>query len=251
MSPSMNYLRAARNWSIVAGRTVAYGAVAVTVDAFADRLYAARRASQWCMYRWALSCADALGIRRTLIHPERLAQAPQCVIVVNHLSLLDILVVGGCLPRDYRWVAKESVFRVPIMGHHMRMAGHIPVYRSEPQLNRTLPTRIHEAVQQGASILFFPEGTRSPDGRLRPFKIGAFRTAVDEGLPVLPILLRGTEHLHRKGQLDLSLDTSREVEIEFLPLMRPPPPELGEPKVRAELLRDDVYGQFSRRLASA
>ena len=108
-----------------------------------------------------------------------------------------------------------------------------------------------EAVQQGASILFFPEGTRSPDGRLRPFKIGAFRTAVDEGLPVLPILLRGTEHLHRKGQLDLSLDTSREVEIEFLPLMRPPPPELGEPKVRAELLRDDVYGQFSRRLASA
>jgi 1-acyl-sn-glycerol-3-phosphate acyltransferase len=246
----MNYFRAAKNWGFVASRTAGYGSVALAVDLFADRVYAARRASQWCMYKWAGSCADGLGIRRTLVAPERLTQAPQCVIVSNHLSLLDILVLGGFLDRDYRWVAKESVFRVPVLGRHLQMAGHIPVYRKEPQLNRALPQRIHEAVGQGASILFFPEGTRSADGRLKPFKVGAFRTAVDEALPILPVVIRGTERLLRKGTLDLAIETSREVEVEVLPLVAPPPPDHGETKVRAELLKDEVHGQFSRLLGN-
>jgi 1-acyl-sn-glycerol-3-phosphate acyltransferase len=132
------------------------------------------------------------------------------------------------------------------MGQHMKLAGHIPVYRKEPEKNRSLPVRIHEACQQGASLFFFPEGTRSPDGQLQAFRVGAFRTAVDEGLPVVPIILRGTDTLLRKGSKDLSIDASRLCTVEVLPPIYPPAGD--DPKERAERMRDAVWQVFADRL---
>ena len=249
---SVNYPRAALNWGRVACRVAFWGSMALLVDVFAPFWRPARRASQWIMYMWARRSAWGLGIRSELIGAETLANAPQCVLVANHLSLLDVLILGGYLNRDYRWVAKEGVFKVPIMGQHMRLAGHIPVYRTEPQKNRSLPVRIHEACTQGASLFFFPEGTRSPDGSLQAFRVGAFRTAVDEGLPVLPIVLRGTDTLLKKGAKDLSIDTDRVVTVEVLDLVYPPKLEAGgDPKAQAEALRLEVHRLFAERLGAA
>jgi 1-acyl-sn-glycerol-3-phosphate acyltransferase len=243
----MGWVRTAWNWSRVGSRVIFWGILALIADLGAPFWRPARNASQWFMYRWARGCAWGLRIKRQLIGGEILQAAPQCIIVANHLSLLDVVILGGYLNRDYRWVAKESVFKVPIMGQHMHLAGHIPVYRVEPQKNRALPLRIHEAVAQGASILFFPEGTRSPDGRLQPFKPGAFRTAVEEGLPVLPVLLRGTDRLLRKGQMDLAVDVDRQVTVEVLPLISPPPPG-DDARAAAQALQDEVHALFAREL---
>lgn len=248
--PGINYAHAALNWARVGCRVAFWGSMALMVDVFAPFWRPARRASQWIMYMWARRSAWGLGIRCELVGGDKLAAAPQCVLVANHLSLLDVLILGGFLNRDYRWVAKEGVFKVPIMGQHMRLAGHIPVYRTEPEKNRSLPVRIHEACRQGASLFFFPEGTRSPDGALQNFRIGAFRTAVDEGLPVLPIVLRGTDKLLKKGAKDLSIDRDRVVTVEVLDLVYPPAGE-GDPKVRAEALLQQVHQLFEDRLGEA
>ncbi|MBL8614996.1 MAG: 1-acyl-sn-glycerol-3-phosphate acyltransferase [Deltaproteobacteria bacterium] len=242
----VNYARAALNWGRVAFRVLLWGSMALVVDVFAPFWRPARRASQWIMYMWAKRSAWGLGIRSQLIGAEHLAAAPQCVLVANHLSLLDVLILGGYLNLDYRWVAKEGVFKVPIMGQHMKLAGHIPVYRKEPEKNRSLPVRIHEACKQGASLFFFPEGTRSPDGQLQAFRVGAFRTAVDEELPVVPIILRGTDTLLRKGSKDLSIDASCVCTVEVLPPIYPPPGD--DPKQRAERMRDEVWQLFADRL---
>ena len=171
----MNYLRAGKNWVHVAGRAVVYGTISVTVGTVTRR----HSVGQWCMRSWCEGSLRGLGIRHRIENRELLEQEPQCIYVSNHLSQLDILVLGSYIERDYRWLAKSSLFKIPFLGWHLSQSGHVRVYRGEYRLkNEQLARRIHRVVEQGASLLFFPEGTRSKDGRLQRFHIGAFRTAV-------------------------------------------------------------------------
>lgn len=199
------------------------------------------------MRRWCIGASDGLGIRKTLIGREELETHHQCVYIANHLSLLDILVLGSFLETDYRWLAKDAVFKVPFLGWHLRIAGHVPVYRGDKRhLNAQLPERLHAVVQEGASLLFFPEGTRSKDGRLQPFKLGAFHAAVDEGLPIVPLVIRGTDALMHKGAKDLSVDRERECSVTVLPSIDPIVPEDG-----SEDARERAAFELCLRAASA
>lgn len=236
----MNYVRAAINWGHVSVRAAGYGAVSLTGGLFAHEI------SQWAMRNWCAGAADGLGINRRLVHPERLHSAPQAVIIANHLSLLDILVLGSFMRQDYRWLAKEQVFRVPFMGWHLHLAGHIPVNRTAGKTNRHLPTQIHKVVEDGASVLFFPEGTRSSDGELKSFRMGAFTAAVREGLPVLPLVLRGTHELLVKGALDLDVDQTRACSVTALPLVHAPAE--GSDKARAVALRNAAHAAIHQEL---
>jgi 1-acyl-sn-glycerol-3-phosphate acyltransferase len=111
------------------------------------------------------------------------------VVVINHQSQFDILVVYGWLQLDLKWVLKQELRKVPGLGKGCEMAGHIYVNRSNPREAKKAVNEALKRLSKGVGILFFPEGTRSNDGRLLPFKKGAFRIAVDQGLPVLPITL--------------------------------------------------------------
>jgi 1-acyl-sn-glycerol-3-phosphate acyltransferase len=122
---------------------------------------------------------------------ERLPWHRPAVIVANHLSLLDILVLYG-LFTPFKWVAKASLFRIPFLGWNMVLADYVPIWRGDRESIRKMMAHCRSHLARGMPVLIFPEGTRSPDGRLQPFKDGAFRLAVEAGCPVIPVALSGT-----------------------------------------------------------
>jgi 1-acyl-sn-glycerol-3-phosphate acyltransferase len=120
------------------------------------------------------------------------------VVVANHQSMLDILLLSH-LPREMKWVAKESLFRVPWVGWMLRMSGDIPVRRGDAESGGEALARAKAYLARGMSVMIFPEGTRSASGSLLPFKSGAFRLAIEAGVPVLPVAVNGTAAGMPKG----------------------------------------------------
>ena len=113
------------------------------------------------------------------------------VVVSNHQSNADIPVVSN-LPWEMKWVGKKELFDLPVVGWMMKLAADLPVDRKDPQSRSSVLKRAKAVLHQKCSVIFFAEGTRSKDGRLRPFKDGAFRLAIDAGVPILPVALDGT-----------------------------------------------------------
>jgi 1-acyl-sn-glycerol-3-phosphate acyltransferase len=113
------------------------------------------------------------------------------VVVANHQSILDILLLSH-VPHEMKWIAKEELFRVPWVGWMLRMSGDIAIRRGERDSGLEALGTAREHLARGVSVMVFAEGTRSRDGRLLPFKSGAFRLAIETGVPVLPIAVNGT-----------------------------------------------------------
>lgn len=122
---------------------------------------------------------------------EKLPWRTPAVLVANHLSMLDILVVYG-LFRPFKWVAKAELFRVPFVGWNMWLNDYVPIRRGDRESVRRMMAQCRAHLARGSPMLLFPEGTRSEDGRLKAFKDGAFRLALDAGVPVVPIAISGT-----------------------------------------------------------
>ena len=119
------------------------------------------------------------------------------VVVANHESQADPFLLSH-LPWDMRWVAKEELFRQPVTGWAMRFGGDIPIQRGAGDSVRSMMDECERALAGGISIMMFPEGTRSKEGGLLPFRDGAFRLALRAGVPVLPIALAGTRQMRPK-----------------------------------------------------
>jgi 1-acyl-sn-glycerol-3-phosphate acyltransferase len=120
------------------------------------------------------------------------------VVLANHQSILDILLLSR-LPREMKWVAKEELFRIPWVGWMLRMSGDIPIRRGDAESGGEALARAREYLARGMSVMIFPEGTRSRTGQLLPFKSGAFRLALEAGVPILPIAVHGTARGMPKG----------------------------------------------------
>jgi 1-acyl-sn-glycerol-3-phosphate acyltransferase len=130
---------------------------------------------------------------------ERIRPDETYVMVANHLSLLDILVLFR-LFTHYKWVSKIENFRLPFIGWNMRLNRYIELKRGDRASVVQMMQACEEALAAGSSILMFPEGTRSPSGRLRAFKPGAFELALRARRPILPIVIRGTsDALPKRG----------------------------------------------------
>ena len=123
------------------------------------------------------------------------------VVVCNHQSQYDIFLVYGWLKLDLKWVLKAELRKAPGVGIGCEKAGHIFVDRSNPDQARKAVSDALEDVGDGVGVLFFAEGTRSPDGKLRPFKKGAFRVAATQNLPVLPVTIIGTRDIQKPKSL--------------------------------------------------
>lgn len=113
------------------------------------------------------------------------------VVVANHQSILDILLLSH-MPREMKWIGKEELFRIPVAGWMMRMAGDIAIRRGERESGLEALGKARDYLARGVPVMIFAEGTRSRDGRLLPFKSGAFRLAIEAGVPVLPVAVNGT-----------------------------------------------------------
>ncbi len=135
----------------------------------------------------------------TLEGREHIRSDAAYVMVANHQSLLDILVLFR-LFRHYKWVSKVENFRVPFIGWNMSLNGYIELKRGDRTSVVKMMSACRVTLAEGNSIMMFPEGTRSLDGRMRRFKTGAFELAKASGRPILPIVLNGTSNaLPKRG----------------------------------------------------
>ena len=121
------------------------------------------------------------------------------ILVSNHQSTFDIFALLGYLPIQFRWIAKAELFRIPFLGWAMTRIGYIPIERESPKKAYRSMIAAAEAVKRGVSVIIFPEGTRSPDGKLQSFKKGLFLIALKSEAPILPITIQGTAGIMAKG----------------------------------------------------
>jgi 1-acyl-sn-glycerol-3-phosphate acyltransferase len=124
---------------------------------------------------------------------EHLPWRGAAVIVANHASLVDILVLYALL-RPFKWVSKEENFKVPFVGWNMTLNGYVRLARGDRKSIRQMMERSLALLRQGAPLLIFPEGTRTLDGRLQAFKEGGFKLAMESRVPVIPVAVKGTYH---------------------------------------------------------
>jgi len=143
---------------------------------------------------------------------DRLPWHGPAVIVANHASLVDVLVLFG-LFRPYKWVSKLENFKIPFIGWNMSLNGYVPLKRGDRESVATMLDRCRVLLGQGSPVLFFPEGTRTKDGRLLPFKDGAFELAQEHGCLLIPIAVHGTGRALPKHGMVLRDHVNAHVEI--------------------------------------
>ena len=122
------------------------------------------------------------------------------ILVANHQSTFDIFAFLGYLPIQFRWIAKAELFRAPFMGWAMSRTGYIPLERESPKKAYRSMLQAAEKIKNGVSVIIFPEGTRSLDGNLQPFKKGLFVIALKSQAPILPMTICGTRKIMPKGE---------------------------------------------------
>ena len=153
---------------------------------------------------WARIALRASRIKVIVRGREHIPRGEPAVFACNHASQSDILVLYQALPIQFRFLVKKELFKIPLLGTAMRWAGYIPVdrlARGKAAL-RSLQKAV-EKIKNGTSIVIFPEGTRSPDGRLRPFKIGGMLVAAKAGCPIVPVAISGSHRVFPKGNLKI------------------------------------------------
>ncbi|HSD22296.1 MAG TPA: lysophospholipid acyltransferase family protein [Anaeromyxobacter sp.] len=148
-------------------------------------------------FAWSRSILKLAGARVTLTRLPPLPDGP-LIFASNHESALDILALVSRLPRTVRFIAKQELFRIPVFGWYMRMGGHIAVDRGNHTRAVESLRRAGAAVRGGISLIVFPEGTRSTDLRVHPFKKGPFVVAMEAGVPVVPVAISGAGRITPK-----------------------------------------------------
>jgi 1-acyl-sn-glycerol-3-phosphate acyltransferase len=156
--------------------------------------------AHWCARTWSRLILLTTGVRVAVEGLERLTPGRTYVFVANHQSIYDIPILFWSLPFQLRIIAKESLGKFPFLGWHLRRTGHMLVDRSRPDRAKIFGWA-SRLTANGLSLIVFPEGTRSRDGRLGRFKAGSFYLALEAGLPVVPLSVVGSRHVMLKGRL--------------------------------------------------
>jgi len=148
---------------------------------------------------WAHSLLRASCLRVVVHRTAELDPTASCIFLSNHQSLFDIPVLLATVPNQVRLMAKRSLFRIPIFGWALAAGGFIPIDRGDRSTARQSFASAMERLRGGTSILLFPEGTRATTDTLLPFERGGFLLAMKLGLPIVPVGIRGTRAIQRRG----------------------------------------------------
>lgn len=172
--------------------TILFGSVSLFVSFFDKTGIAqAALARVWARFLLIVSGVHVTVEGREHIHPEG-----SYVFISNHLSYMDTPVALANIPVQFRFLAKRGLFKIPLLGNHLSRAGHVPVPRGDPRAAVKTMARAAEIIREkGTSLLIFPEGGRSHDGVLRPFKEGGAYIAIKAGVPLVPLILLGTREV--------------------------------------------------------
>ena len=181
---------------LIIGSTAVFGFLSLLASAFDNSGLTQHAIAR----RWARFVLAVSGARVRVEGLEKLQQDAPYVLVANHSSFMDTPVVLQ-IPLQIRFFAKEGLFRIPLLGGHLRRAGHFPVARDNPRASlKSLTAGARLIRARGVSVLLFPEGGRSSDG-LREFKEGAAYLAIKAGVPAVPIGITGTRQVLPMGSL--------------------------------------------------
>jgi 1-acyl-sn-glycerol-3-phosphate acyltransferase len=198
------------------------------------------------MYRWGIAVirlgVRAAGIRVKVIGRENIPRGGPCIFLSNHVSNMDPPILLPEIPAMTSVFLKRSLMKIPLLGIAMRMGKFVPVARggSREEAERSVAAAV-EALRSNLHVTIFPEGTRSPGGNLLPFKMGAFFLAEETLAPMVPIVIRGTASMMRKGSLKLYPGNAV---VEFLPALRPE--NFDSKEAMAEAVRAEMRAALDR-----
>jgi 1-acyl-sn-glycerol-3-phosphate acyltransferase len=153
---------------------------------------------------WAWIMLKVTGVRPEMRGGDKIRKGQSYIIIANHQSHFDAMALVLTLPIQFRWIAKKELLKIPLFGHALYASRNIFIDRSDKK--KSIKS-IHEGMNRlppGVSILFFAEGTRSPDGGIQAFKKGGFVTAIEEGLPILPVTINGSRKVLPRGSIVFS-----------------------------------------------
>jgi 1-acyl-sn-glycerol-3-phosphate acyltransferase len=153
---------------------------------------------------WARSILMASRVHVRVDGLSNIEPDKSYIYMANHQSNFDIPVLLGYLPVQFRWLAKAELFKIPMFGRAMLGAGYVKIDRFNQQSAFESISEAAQKMKNGVSVMIFPEGTRSKDGRIRPFKKGGFVMAVDSGVPIVPVIIRGTWPIMAKSSLRIN-----------------------------------------------
>jgi 1-acyl-sn-glycerol-3-phosphate acyltransferase len=162
---------------------------------------------------WAKIQLLVSGVRVKVKGMEHLDRENPFIYMANHQGSYDIFALLSCLPVQFRWIAKKELFAIPILGWAMRAANYISIDRSGKRKALESIERAAGKIKGGISVVIFPEGTRSSDGSIQPFKRGGFTLALKSGVPIIPITIRGSLDVMprdslrvRPGEIRIAID---------------------------------------------
>src|ERR1700746_2575406 len=166
----------------------------------------------WAGVRGVMFFVRAVGVRVRVVGTERIPPGT-CLFVANHTSSADAPAVVGAIPRRIAILLKRSLFKYPVVGQAFHLAQFMPVDRFDRDSAITSLEKATEAIKGGQSFLIYPEGTRSPDGRVQEFKKGTAVMAIKAGVPLVPIACSNAHRIMKKRELKIY---PGEILVEFL-----------------------------------
>jgi 1-acyl-sn-glycerol-3-phosphate acyltransferase len=185
-------------WTLIV--TIYYGMATIAVSYTDPSGVAAHKVAQI----WGRSILFVSRIKVTVCGLHKINPNQSYIYMCNHQSNFDIPVLLGYLMVQFRWLAKAELFKIPLFGYAMQRAGYISIDRSDRKSAFLSLNQAASTIRNGVSVVIFPEGTRSLDGKIRNFKKGGFVLAVDAGVPVVPVVIHGTRAIMAKKKLRIT-----------------------------------------------
>ena len=195
MSKLVSIYHTTRFWILISFLSVFLGLIATAAGLFDKSGNSSHKISSlWCRLLCKLN-----GVKLEIVGQENILTDKPQIFVSNHQGYFDIFALSGYLPVQIRWVAKSSLFKIPFMGWAMSASGYIPVERDDRKKSYEAFNKTIEKIKEGSSIIIFPEGTRSEDGKIGPFKKGSNLIASRSKSPMVPVTLIGSGDIIKKG----------------------------------------------------
>ncbi len=161
----------------------------------------------YCASPWARVILWVCGVKVEIRGLDRIKHVDRGIYMANHQSMFDIFTLLACLPVDFKFVLKKELMKIPLLGGAMKRAGYISIDRENPRNAVKSMNEAAEKIKNGASVLIFPEGTRSLDGRLQAFKKGGFHLAIKSRCVIVPVAIVDSHLVVPKGSLKIRRGT--------------------------------------------
>ncbi len=191
---------------------------------------------------WAKLILWGSGIRVQVQGREHIDPGKYYIYMPNHQSAFDILACVVAIPGTVRFIAKKELFRIPVFAQGMQAVGMIAIDRGNSAKARETLSKALEKMRRGVSVIIYPEGTRSRDGKIHKFKKGGFIMSIQGQIPIVPIVISGSFEILKKKTLRLG---GGFIKVEFLPPVDPTPYTLRERNELVNLVYSQIVSHFN------